>query len=382
MAIPEAPLPHFLDAPLRADYTRRVTQTHRLILLGLFVVALYLLYLVLRPLLGGIVWAVVLVVAFQPLYQRLVRILGGREWPAAILVSLLIALMIVLPISLAAMRLAKSIGRAYQFIAARAAAGSPDPLHQLFDLLDQVRVFMGQYIDVSDLDFKESLLDGLDKLGTAISAGSGALLGNAASALLTVSVMLVTMVFLLKESSRILSEVRRSLPLTEEDKEKVVQEFRSVVRAVFYGVMLTAVIQGMLGGIGCAIAGLPAPFTLGAAMFFCALLPIGGTMLVWLPAGLYLIFTQHTVAGIFLLAWGAGVVSLMDNFLRPIFIGGRTRMHLLLVSFGIFGGLSAFGLVGLFVGPLVIALFLALLDVIRREFKEPPRVGTEKAEAT
>jgi len=354
-----------------------VTQTQRLLLIGLFVVSLWLVYLVLRPLLGGIIWAVVLVIAFQPLYDRLLRILGGREWPAAILVSLLVAFMIVLPIFLAAVKVARSIGVAYQFLAERAAAGAADPLRPLFDFLDELRAFAGQYVDVSQIDFKAGLLNGLNNLGETIAAGSGALLGNAASALLTVSVMLVTMAFLLKESSRILGEVRRSLPLADDDKEKVLSEFGSVVRGVFYGVLVTAVIQGMLGGIGCAIAGLPAPFTLGAAMFFCALLPVGGTMLVWLPAGIYLILREHTGAGIFLLIWGGGVVSLVDNVLRPIFIGRRTRMHLLLISFGIFGGLSAFGLVGLFAGPLVIALFLALLEVVRRE----TRPGTTRARA-
>jgi predicted PurR-regulated permease PerM len=358
-----------------------VTQTHRILLVGLFVVSLWLVYLVLQPLLGGVVWATVLVIAFQPLYDRLVKVLGGREWPAAILVSLLVALMIVLPISLAAIKVARSIGTAYRFLAQRAADGGTDPLKGLFDFLDQARAILGQYVDVSQIDFRASLIDGLQNLGTAVTAGSGALLGNAANALLTVTVMLITMAFLLKESTRILAEVRRSLPLDEDDKEKVFAEFRSVVRGVFYGVLLTAVIQGALGAIGCAIAGLPSPFTLGAAMFFCALLPVGGTMLVWLPAGVYLIMSGHTGSGIFLLLWGVGVVSLIDNILRPIFIGGRTRMHLLLISFGIFGGLSAFGLVGLFVGPLLIALFLALLDVIRREFRPdgvrvpPPAAG-------
>lgn len=358
-----------------------MTQTHRLTLLGLFVVLLYLVYLVLRPVLGGILWAAVLVTAFQPVYARLVRLLRGREWPAAILVSILVALMIVLPISLAAVQAAKSIGHAYRILAAHAAAGSADPVQRIYALLDEARAFLGRYVDVSQIDFRASLLDGLQKFGAALSARSGELLGNAANAVLTVSVMLVTMAFLLKESSRLVEEVRRSLPLDEDDKEKVFAEFRSTVRAVFYGVILTAVVQGTVGGVGCAIAGLPGAFTLGAAMFFCALLPIGGTMLVWLPAGVYLILTGHTVAGIFLLAWGAAVVSLLDNVLKPLFIGSRTRMHLLLVSFGIFGGLSAFGLVGLFVGPLVIALFLSLLEVIRREFRpDAPRAEAARAE--
>ena len=343
-------------------------STPRLLLLGLFLLSLYLVFVVVRPLLGGILWAVVLVTAFHPIYARLVRVLRGREWSAASLLSAAVAAVIVLPISLAVVRLARSLGRAYTFFARSAAGGAADPLAPLFDFLERARLFAGRYVDVSGFTAREAVLDALHKLGGALSANSGALLGSTLNGAMTVFVMLVTMTFLFKDSARLLAEVRRSLPLSEEDRERVFAEFRSVLSAVFYGVIMTAVVQGVLAGIGCAIAGLGAPFTLGAATFFCALLPVGGASLVWFPAGVYLIVTRHVVGGIFLLAWGAGVVSLMDNILRPIFIGGRTRMHLLLISFGTFGGLSAFGLVGLFVGPLVIALFLLLLDVMRREF--------------
>jgi predicted PurR-regulated permease PerM len=337
------------------------------LLIGLFLVSLYFVFLVLKPLIPGIAWAIVLVTAFYPLYHHAVRLFRGREWPAAILISLFVAAAIVLPLSLAAVRIGQSLESVYRFFERRMVEGQNDPIQEVFRVLEQMRQVIGRYVDVSQIDIQAAFVDGLRQIGETLSTQSAQLLGGALTAVLTVFVMLVTMVFLFKESRRILDEVRRTLPLSDEDRERVVGEFRSVIQAVFYGVMLTALIQATLGGIGCAIAGLPAPFTLGAAMFFCALLPIGGTMLVWLPASIYLIMNDHVAAGIFLLAWGAVVVSMIDNLLRPIFIKGRTRMHLLLISFGIFGGLSAFGFIGLFVGPLVIALFLFLLDVVRRE---------------
>jgi len=346
--------------------------TRRLLLLGLFLVSLYFVFLVIRPLIPGIAWAVVLVTAFYPLYTRVVRLLRGREWGASIVMSAFVAAAIVLPLSLAAVRIVRSIESVYRFFERRVASGDgPDPVQQIYGVLDGVRTFLGQYIDVSKIDLQASLVKGLQAIGTSLSDKTGALIGNALTTVLTVFVMLVTMTFLFKESRRIVEYVSKNLPLAEDDRARVLSEFQMVIQAVFYGVMLTALVQATLGGIGCALAGLPGPFTLGAAMFFCALLPIGGTALVWLPAAIYLIMKDHVVAGIFLIAWGTLVVSTIDNVLKPIFIKGRTRMHLLLVSFGIFGGLSAFGFIGLFVGPLVIALFLFLLDVVRREGMTP-----------
>jgi predicted PurR-regulated permease PerM len=352
-----------------------VTPTPRLLLFGLFLFFLYLVYVVLRPLLGGILWAVVLVTAFHPIYVRLVRWLRGREWLASILLSTAVAAAIVLPISLAAVRVVRAVGSGYGYLRDHTDDGTVDPLAPLLEFLERVRAFAGRYVDVSGFTPREVVVEGVQRLGEALSAKSGAILGNTVAGALTFFVMLVTMAFLFKDSSQLLSEVRRSLPLSEEDRDKLFLECRSVVSAVFYGVIVTAGVQGLLAGIGCAIAGLKAAaLTLAAATFFCGLLPVGGASLVWFPAGVYLIFTHKVVGGIFLLAWGAGVVSLVDNFLRPFFIGTRTRMHLLLISFGTFGGLAAFGLVGLFIGPVVIALFLMLLDVMRREIilHEPP----------
>jgi predicted PurR-regulated permease PerM len=179
--------------------------------------------------------------------------------------------------------------------------------------------------------------------------------------------MLVTMAVLFHEGPGLLSTLRRFLPLPEGDRDEVIRELREVTRSVFFGVILTALVQGVLGGIGVAIVGLPNPIVFGGAMFLCAILP-AGTVIVWLPAALWLLATGSPWRGIFLIAWGAGVVSTADNFLRPLFIGRGVRMHALLVFFGTLGGMLAFGIIGLFLGPLIITVFLFLLEVLRRDF--------------
>ncbi len=103
-------------------------------------------------------------------------------------------------------------------------------------------------------------------------------------------------------------------------------------------------------------------------MFFCALVPVGGAALIWGPGALWLLYQGHTGGGIFLIVWGVLAVSSLDNILRPLFISGRTKAPMIPVMLGIFGGVAAFGMTGLFTGPLVVALFLVVLDVNRREF--------------
>jgi predicted PurR-regulated permease PerM len=208
-----------------------------------------------------------------------------------------------------------------------------------------------------------------------VAGHTTAFVTNAVSSVLTFVILLVTMVVLFQEGPRVLELARRFLPLAERDKDAAIEQLQQVTRSVFFGVLLTALVQAVLGGIGTAVVGLPSPALFGAAMFFAALLP-GGTALVWGPATVWLFATGHPWKGGVLLVWGLAVSS-VDNLLRPLFIGRGARTHMLLVFFGIFGGMLAFGLVGLFIGPLVITSFLFLIDVARREFfpEEPPAVG-------
>ena len=151
----------------------------------------------------------------------------------------------------------------------------------------------------------------------------------------------------------------------------MLERLHEVTWAVFYGVIMASVIQAILGGIGWAVVGLPSPVVAGIAMFFRSLIPVGGSFLVWGPGAVYLLLQGHPAKGIFLAVWGLAVVVLVDNFLRPLFISGRTRMHALLVFFGVLGGMMAFGVAGLFLGPLLITVLLFLLDIIRRDLFHP-----------
>ena len=141
--------------------------------------------------------------------------------------------------------------------------------------------------------------------------------------------------------------------------EGYVNAVGNTTRAVVYGIVLTAVVQGAVAGLGYWVAGLPAPATLAAVTVLIALIPFG-TPVVWGSAGLWLLFTGQTTAGIGLLLWGVLVVSWVDNIVRPMLLSRASNIPFILALFGVLGGLAAFGLVGLFLGPVILAVALAV----------------------
>ena len=150
--------------------------------------------------------------------------------------------------------------------------------------------------------------------------------------------------------------------IPSEEIDVFVMETGEVIRAVIYGVILTAMLQGLLGGIGFWITGLPAPVLFGAIMFIMAIIPFAGTAIVWGPAAIYLLYYGMIWQGIFLALWGLLAVGMIDNFLRPYFISRRLGFHVIFSFIGIIGGMSAFGFVGVFLGPLLLALLIRWIE--------------------
>jgi len=346
----------------------RPENAARAVVVILLILTLYLMYLIFRPFLPGIAWAVVLVVAFHGAYARLTRILGGREWLAATLLSLLLACFIVIPTAVAAVQVAQGMAEAYDWLSDWSASGSS--ILARFEghpWLGPVVDWVKRRVDLGKLDLETTIISAVRTLGTTLAGRTSALVRNGLQMLMTLVVVLLTTTVLFHEGARVVDVLRRYLPLTPKDREEVLLQLRDVTRAVFFGVLLTALVQAILGTIGFLVVGVPSAILLGAAMFLCALLP-GGTALVWGPATIWLFATGHSLKGGFLLIWGVVAVSSVDNLLRPLFIRRGVRMPVILVFFGTLGGMLAFGLIGLFTGPLVITICLFLLEVVRRDF--------------
>ena len=197
----------------------------------------------------------------------------------------------------------------------------------------------------------------------AVEAVSAA--GDAALFLYYVSIITVSCFFLLRDGKYIVSYLREIVPLPPDQAAGFFDRGNRTLQAVVYGVLLTALVQGAAGGLGWLIAGLPNPVLFGALMTFFALIPFLGTAFVWLPGGVYLLAVSDWTGGLILLGWGVLVVGTIGRVLKALFISGGGKIHFFVVFVGIVGGLAAWGILGLFIGPPVMSLFLFLLENYR-----------------
>ncbi|HJQ93552.1 MAG TPA: AI-2E family transporter, partial [Candidatus Thermoplasmatota archaeon] len=187
-----------------------------------------------------------------------------------------------------------------------------------------------------------------------------------------IAIILFVVYYALSDGDRFVAYLRRAAPIPGRQVDFLLSEARVGLRAVFFGQILMSVLQGVLCGIGWWISGLPSPVLWGAVMAIVALLPVVGTPMVWVPGGLYLLVQGETVAGVFLLLWGIVVVLvILDTFLRPKIIGYGTDIHPILVLIGVLGGVAAFGFIGLFLGPLIVGILIAVLKVYEADYLDP-----------
>jgi predicted PurR-regulated permease PerM len=205
----------------------------------------------------------------------------------------------------------------------------------------------------------------LKGISGAIAVQTLGFLGGAIAILVQMIFVVFTMYYLFRDADRIFAAIRDALPLEKKQAEAILARTRDVVGASVYGVFSIAIVQGALGGLAFWVLGLPSAIVWGVAMIFLSMIPMLGAFIVWVPAAIYLFATGHYVKGVVLVLWGTLVIGMIDNFLRPKLVGGRTKLHELLIFFAVLGGLQVFGVLGIVLGPVVLAITLALVDVFR-----------------
>jgi predicted PurR-regulated permease PerM len=355
------------DQTLRA-LTRRAILT--LFLGGL----LFLSYQVLHIFFVPVAWAGILAFVTWPAYDRLMRIAPEMPSLTALAMTVTLAAAFVAPMMWLAAVLRTEVGTAYALVRDELVLSTlqlPGFVLQIPWLGDQLQGIVDRFATDRDA-LRAELLHWIDpwlgKIGV-LAGGVGHFVANMGFALLTVFFFYRDGAQLAEQARRIL---RRFLGYRSHAYIKAVGD---TTKAVVYGIVLTAIVQGALAGLGYWVAGLQAPVLLGSLTALIALIPFG-TPFVWGAAGLWLLLTGHTVAGVGLLLWGGLVVSSVDNLIRPLVISSATRIPFLLVMFGVLGGLVAFGPVGLFLGPVVLAVLLGVwhewLEEVRPREVLPP----------
>jgi predicted PurR-regulated permease PerM len=191
-------------------------------------------------------------------------------------------------------------------------------------------------------------------------------LGNIVTLVYHQIIIFIAFYFLLRDGHVFLKYFKDIIPLISVERDEFMHRANVVLRAVVFGVVVTAGVQGILGAVGWWFVGLSSPLLAGALMALLAMIPFVGTPTVWIPGSFYLFLVGNAKDGVILILWGLCVVSTVDNFLRPYFISEKAKMSTLLIFFGAFGGLTAWGFIGLFVGPLILSLFVFSLDSYRK----------------
>jgi len=194
-------------------------------------------------------------------------------------------------------------------------------------------------------------------------------LSNATEFAITLMVTFFLLFFFLRDKVRILAAVQNLLPLAHVESEQVTHKVRDMISAVVYGTLVVALVQGTLGGLMFWWLDLPAPLLWGAVMALVAVLPVFGAALVWIPAAAWLLVEGHWEKALLLALWGSVVIGLIDNFLYPLLMKNRLAMHTVPVFIAAMGGIFAFGATGIVLGPLILAVAFALLDVWRRRMR-------------
>jgi predicted PurR-regulated permease PerM len=340
--------------------SRFYTRVFALATLGLLVV---LLWKVLQPLASVLAWALLFAFLLYPLQKRVTRWLGGHANASALTLTFAMLLVLVGPLA--------ALGVAF----VRQAASLVDRLQENYGTLSEVGQgslqsipFIGPAIAwierntiLTSEQLRDWLITGSRSLLEHVGTVGSSIFVGAVGTVVGFVMMLFLMFFFLRDGASMQSRLTALVPMPLARKQQLITYLASVTRAVVFGTLLTGLLQGALVGIGFGIVHLPSPLVFAVIAALLSLLPIGGTALVWVPAALYLLAQGRYGAAIFLTIWGALLVGLMDNLLRPLLISGRAEIPTLAVFLGVVGGLSAFGPVGLFLGPVLLAMTLALL---------------------
>jgi predicted PurR-regulated permease PerM len=223
---------------------------------------------------------------------------------------------------------------------------------------------MGDYLSGltgNRVNFQELLDSAFDGIRRSIVQLAPDILGSAAELVIGLFIMFFVMFYGFREGEGFLARIKLLLPLEQPLKESLFYELQTVTQAVLYGQVMTAVIQGTLGGVGLLIFGVPHWLFWGALMIITAFIPLLGTPVIWVPAAVGLILDGEMARGVGLLIYGATLVMNIDNFIRPRLVSGRTKVHPVLILIGVLGGLRIFGFIGMLVGPLVLALLVAFI---------------------
>jgi predicted PurR-regulated permease PerM len=338
----------------------------------LLAIALYVCWLIVQPFFNVLLWAAVLAIVFYPMHRR-IRERLGKPTPAAAVSTLLVVVLILLPVTFITVAVVRELSHAASAFQTPADAWTI----QLPPRLAWVGERVGQYVDIDRETARKFVAERMQTWGTALAGSTLVVIGGAVGAVVQMLLVVFTLFYFFRDGERIRSSASDMLPLQRVQWQDIVTRTRDVIGATVYGVLVISAIQGTLGTFIFSVLGLPSPLLWGVVMFFLSMIPMAGAFLVWVPAALYLALTGAFLKAGILVVWGVLVIGSIDNFLSPRLVGQRACLHELLIFFAVLGGLEVFGVLGLVLGPVVVAITLALIEMARQAGRPPAETLAE-----
>jgi predicted PurR-regulated permease PerM len=344
-----------------------------LLLLVLAATALFL--LIIWPFFGAVCWAIFIAIVFWPLHQRFVHGSHGRRNMAALGSLTVILLIVILPLAM----IIASITSEASVLVEKMRSGEiqiTQFFQRLLDALPHWAHSMLQRFGLGELGLlQQKLLATLGASGQVVTSRVVGIGQVTLDFVVAFFVMLYMLFFLFRDGEQLTQSIARAIPLHPQHTRRLLTQFATVVRATVKGNIVVALVQGALGSVAFWVLGLPGAMLWGAVMALLSLLPAVGAALVWGPIAIYYFFTGALVKAIGLAVWGALVIGLVDNVLRPILVGKDTRMPDYLVLVATLGGIVVFGLNGFVIGPVIAAVFLVSWEMLasaRQQSAIPP----------
>ena len=338
---------------------------------AVFLFLLHELYLFLAPFTIPLVWAAILALTFYPATAWLIRAFRGRRSLAAAALVLLVTVAAILPSLWLGSLLVSQATAAYSYVQEAVQRGEPQRMLAGLKAsrLGSLWGWIAPFADKVSIDPADIVLRATNWISDQMVAQATNLARNALVSLGNFVLMLVSLFFFFRDGESMAARLRELLPMEPEYKDRVFRRLYDTTTAVVQSMIVTALAQGVLAGIGYAVAGLHFSLFLGFLTGLASFLPLAGPALVWGGASIYLFLTGHNAAAIGLALWGGLVVSMVDNPIKSLLIGGQAKLPTFLLLFSILGGVSAYGFLGVFVGPVILAILFSFVEIYGEEYQ-------------
>lgn len=320
------------------------------------------LYWMLAPFWGALAWGICLAFMLAPAQSWLTRKLNGRPGLAAGIITVLVPVLLAGPLVSLGLAFANQVADLAIYLQQQPLRFDTSLLAQLEQnpFIGSLAEWLRQNLTATSEQLQGWLASAARMLMQSLAATGGNFLLSALGTVIHFFMMLFLLFFLLRDGRQLLGRAVRLVPMEPQRRSALLKLIGDTTRAVVYGTGLTALGQGALVGVGFAIAGLPSAVVFGVLATVLALLPVGGAALVWVPAVVYLLATSQWGWAIFMVIWGSGV-SVSDNLVRPMLISSQAPVSIPAVFIGVIGGISAFGFIGVIIGPVVLTVVASLL---------------------